>query len=392
MRFTRLFIGIAVIVAALWIIVGEQMAGASGDAVVNARVVTLRADTAGRVSMMNRSLGTRVDRGEPIASVEDTLVDVIRLNDLRMERAFLDAEAASHEATIAASRSIVDVLTARGETYRERRLEEIRTRLSHARERLAVLEDRGVPGEVEQRVVDAVDENQDRLPAEPLLAELALSHARERVEVLEITLATAEAGVFLGDGYNDSPNAQQQAVYLEAEIAGLEAQLAMVRARAAAVDQRIEREGVRVNALRGGQIASPVTGLLWTVLQADGVTVQRGDPVATVVDCGSVMVTVPVSESVYNRLRVGQEARVRLSGIDRVYEATVARMAGTGAETVYHHLAVAPSQQHLERYDVALTIPGLAAEGTAGCLIGHTGRAFFDERPLDWLRRLWGGA
>jgi hypothetical protein len=24
-----------------------------------------------------------------------------------------------------------------------------------------------------------------------------------------------------------------------------------------------------------------------------------------------------------------------------------------------------------------------------GCAIGRTGRAFFDTRPLDWLRELW---
>lgn len=386
MRFTRLILGILVVLAALWIIVGEQMAGASGDAVVNARVVTLRADTAGRIEMPNRLLGSHVEIGEGIASVDDALVDVIRLNDLRMERAFLDAEAGRIEADLAASVAILEGLKTRGETFHARRLEEVRTRLSHARARLALLEERGAVDAGEQRVVDAVDPEQDRLPAEPVLYELALDHARERVEVLEIALAAAEAGVFLGDGYNDAPNSEQYAVVLEGEIAGLAASLTETRQRAEAVDARIEREEVRVNTLRGGQIESPVRGLLWTVLQSDGVTVQRGDPVMTLVDCASVMVTVPVSENVYNRLEIGQEARVRLNGSSEVLDATISRLAGSGAATVYEHLAVAPSQQHLERYDVALTVPALRDAGNEGCLIGRTGRAFFDERPFDWLR------
>jgi biotin carboxyl carrier protein len=318
-------------------------------------------------------------------------VDVIRLNDLRMERAFLEAEAGRIDSVLSGTRSIREGLETRSETFRSRRLEDIRTRLSHARARLAILEERDAADPDEQRLIDAIDPDQGRLPAEPVLLDLALDHARERVAVLEIELAAAEAGVFLGDGYNDAPNAQQYAVVLDGEIAGLEAQLTETRNRAAAVDQRIEREQVRVNALRGGQIASPVTGLLWTIRQADGVTVQRGDPVVTVVDCSSVMVMLPVSENVYNRLEIGQEARVRLSGSDRVYDATIARLAGSGAATIYEHLAVAPNRQHLERYDVALSVPGLSEAGNEGCLIGRTGRAFFDERPLDWLRGFWRG-
>ena len=38
MRFTRLIIGFLIIVVALLIIAGEQLSGASGDAVINARI------------------------------------------------------------------------------------------------------------------------------------------------------------------------------------------------------------------------------------------------------------------------------------------------------------------------------------------------------------------
>ena len=100
------------------------------------------------------------------------------------------------------------------------------------------------------------------------------------------------------------------------------------------------------------------------------------------------MVTASVTERVYNSLSVGDAARFRLGGSSTVYDATVARLAGSGADTVYRNLAVAPSQRHLERYDVALIVPQLAQLGAEGCMIGRTGRAFFDGRPLDGLRRL----
>jgi multidrug resistance efflux pump len=51
MKYGRLIIGIVAVITALWIILGEQMSGASADAVVNAPVVTVRAPVAGNLQM-----------------------------------------------------------------------------------------------------------------------------------------------------------------------------------------------------------------------------------------------------------------------------------------------------------------------------------------------------
>ena len=41
-------------------------------------------------------------------------------------------------------------------------------------------------------------------------------------------------------------------------------------------------------------------------------------------------------------------------------------------------------------YDVALIVPGLNQHPELGCAVGRTGRVFFDARPLDWLRGIFG--
>jgi len=97
------------------------------------------------------------------------------------------------------------------------------------------------------------------------------------------------------------------------------------------------------------------------------------------------MVTLSVSERVYNSLTLGQRATFRLEGTSTSYDATVSRLAGSGAATLYRNLAVAPSQRHLERYDATLLVAGLRDDGE-GCMVGRIGRVFFDRRPLDWLR------
>lgn len=389
MRYTRLIIGVLAVIFALWIIIGEQMSGASANAVVNAPVVTVRAPVAGNLRIPPRQLGARAAKGEVIASIRDPLVDRIRLDDLLMELRLADASR-DQIATVTEETSVIrDGLRARGAVFRDHRLEELQTRLLHAEDRLAIIAGLEPTEETDLQSLDSIEENSNSLPGEPRLGALLLDHARERVAVLQIALQAAEQGVFLGDGYNDAPNAEQRAVELDSELTSLKSQLVEAEARRVTIQERINRERLRVNASSGSEITTPVSGIFWEVLEADGVTVQRGDPLVRLVDCEAVFVTVSVTERVYNNLMVGQAASFRLGGTSTVYEATINRLAGSGAETIYRNLAVAPSQRHLERFDVSLLVPELRSDSNASCLIGRTGRAFFETRPLDWLRALF---
>lgn len=386
MKYGRLIIGIVAVITALWIILGEQMSGASADAVVNAPVVTVRAPVAGNLQMPARQLGSRVSRGEVLASLQDPIVDRIRLDDLLMEARLEAAAEAQIAALLSETQSIREDLAEQTRSDRARRLEELREHLSHAEARLTILETGGVTLENEdQQLLDAVAQDADRLPGEPRLEALVLDHARERVDVLRIALRAAEENVFLRNG-ND---AGQRLWELDKDIAILASHLAEAQERSAAVRERADRERIRVNGLTGGDLQAPVDGLFWEVLEADSVTVQRGDPLLRLVDCQATLVTVSVTERVYNGLTVGQAATFRLGGTSEVHDATISRLAGSGAAAVYRNLAVAPSQRHLERYDVALIVPALRQAGPEGCMIGRTGRAFFETRPLDGLRNLF---
>lgn len=385
MKYLKFLVGLIVVVAALRIIVGEQLSGASADAVINARLTTVRTPIAGTLELGNRQLGTSVERGEVLASVVDSLADVVRLNDLQMERRFAESAVAEANGRVAAAEDAITQMQGRIESYRADRVAELEVRLDRARERLGLLED-GNAGPDE--LAEAVDRTPDRLPAEPRRLDLVISHAREQVETLEIELAAARKGVFLGDGYNDAPYAEQHQLQMQFERDTRKAELADAEARLAAVTERADREKSGVNRFGFSELSAPVSGRFWEVHTADEVVLQRGDPVVTLLDCGSVMVTASVTENTYDRLNVGDAATFRMRGGSAAFEGTVTRLAGAGAATVYRALAIAPSQKHLERYDVTLKVPGLAQDPELACAVGRTGRVFFDRRPLDWLRRL----
>jgi multidrug resistance efflux pump len=385
MRFTRILVGVGVLAVALWILVGEQLAGVSADAVINARLTAVRAPIAGDVTLEPLALGARVQAGDDLGTVNDLRADAIRLDDLLMEQSLEQAAALREREIIAALEAQAVALDARTTAYRQTRIAEIGARLTKARARLTLLQ---AVSDAENNDLSAtLGAGQSGNPGDPLLPGIALEYARERVAVLEIELAAAEDELFLGDGYNDAPWSEQWRANLDARLAEHRGVLAEVEARQAAVAARISDERLRVNRLASAQVVTPVSGLIWELRSATGENVQRGDELLKMVDCASVLVTLSVTESIYNDLTLGDRAVFRLQGDRRLFEGTIARLAGSGAETVYRNLAVAPSQKHLQRFDVALAVPSLADDPELSCAIGRTGRAFFDTRPLDWLRR-----
>ncbi len=300
MRFGRFFIGLTVILVALWVIVGEQITGVSSDAVVNARLSTLRAPIAGTLDMPMRPFGTFIDSDEDLAALDNPLVDVVRLNDLRMERAFAAAE--------------IGRLVAFGADA-------------------------------------AAEATQDNTDPEVLANRSPRTNSRVGAAELEVYLTEA-------------------------------------RQRLAAFDVRLLEENANVARLRNTRLTAPSDGLLWEVLADNGEVVQRGQDILKLMLCDTALVTLSVPDNVYNRLRVGQKAKFRLNGTETLYDGTITRIAGAGAETIYRNLAVAPSIKHLERYDVALLVPELREDTDLRCTVGQTGRVFFETRPLDWARDL----
>lgn len=272
MKLQRLLVGSVLALLALWIIVGEQLAGASSDAVVNVRLAAVRAPTDGVVGLRRVPVGTLVSVGEPLGTVTDALVDGSRLADLERERADL------------------------------------------------------------------------------------------------LAMAEAKKGQAAADG---------------GDAAAAETPLP---ARLAALDERISAERLWLTLQRRSDLRSNVNGLLWDQSVTSGETVLAGQEVALLADCDSAVVTLSVSQSIFNTLRPGQPVLFRLDGMGAALPGTVLRLGGAGAATLYRSLAVAPSSEHLERFDVMALVPALRTEPELRCLIGHTGRVFFERRPLDVLR------
>jgi len=378
-RYLRLVIGSIVIIGALYILVAEHVTGASSNAFVNTPVVTVRSPVAGDIQIATRTVGAEVTTDTVLFNVSDVRADGVRLDDLILEheRALAEVERLQGQKTALEDHSA--------------RLDRRRDAYAAARTReLALMADQPVDGPLPD--LSDPEKFEDLNVAQPVVdtaTEEPNGDTQASSTLAGLRLDAATGDVFLDGSAGATWNYGYWAETARHQLARLETDLSAAQSIAKSYDDRIARERVRMIRLTGGDIMSPANGIIWERMVGDGVNVQRGDPIMKVADCSSAVVSLSVSEIVYNRLRTGDPATFRLSGADAVMDGTVARLAGAGAATVYDDMAVKPSREHLERYDVTLIVPELRdADGSGGCGIGRTGRVFFEDRPLDPLRRL----
>lgn len=396
MKLARLSIGILIVGLAVFVIVGEQLAGTSANAFINARLSTIRAPIAGNVSLDTPALGIRVRKGQELGQLNDPLVDNAAVSALLGERAKADTDVTRLQTSLAAVREAIARLNDRAKLYHDHRLRQLEAEFGASNALLQVAQaqlalNRQTLTRISRlsssgiETASALEQAQSRVE----IAEREVENAKAQSTALQVGLDAGRRGVFLGDGYNDAPYSEQRISELrwqEDEMAaGLTAQTAMRDV----LNRRIDAERLRVNRLAHTALASTVNGILWSLQTANGETVQRGQDLFQLVDCDSTIVTLSVTERTYNTLRLGQSASFRPTGLSTTFDGVVIRLAGSGAATIYDNLAVAPSPRHLERFDVAISVPALLSEDRLRCAIGRTGRVFFEARPLDWLRDLW---
>lgn len=394
MKLARVVIGLVLLAGGLYVIIGEHFAGTSADATVNARLYVIRAPIEGRATLAAKSIGARVGLGELIAEVTDERFDTARLLELERDRDNQRIELkriAGQRDALSLSRAGFD---AQSTDYQRGRIRQIEARIAEtkatqdaaaARLREADAEFKRA-NELNNRGVQTAA-NLDRARATFDVSQQELASAQQRVSYFETELASARTGVFIGESYNDAPFSTQRIRELDQRLAELHVDEDQVKARIAQFDRQIDAERLRVTRLTSATLNARVPGLVWDVLVDDGEHARRGQDLVKLVDCNSLMVTAGVSEALYDGLSVGAAVQFRLFGDARIFDGTVTRLGGSGASPLYANLAVGPSLQHLQRFDVTVAVPDLQQQPDLGCAVGRTGRVVFSSGPIAQFRR-----
>ncbi|HXF53674.1 MAG TPA: HlyD family efflux transporter periplasmic adaptor subunit [Hyphomicrobiaceae bacterium] len=383
-RLLKTAIGLALVVIVGWGPAQRLMQTTSVEAVVNARLVTLRTPIEGQViaAQARLTVGATVAAGTPLLTIVNSRADRTRLDELRRLVERLEHDRQLLRAKLESARALHTEFAAQTRLFQEGRIRQLEARLAEIRSEIEVAKARREEAaDVLQRTETLAVKgwqtraSLDRARRERDIADQQIVAAQHRARTVEVELEAARAGTFVGDSYNDRPRSSQRADELQQQMAELTAELHQNESRTALLKEELAEEQARFTNLARVTVAAPANGTIWELLTASGEQVNRGQELLRMLDCTTAVVTATVSESVFNRLQVGGPARFRFRDGGKELEGYIVHL--TGVAEAPANLAIAPRSLIKEAYRVNVAIPALAQ--SQNCHLGRTGRVVFGD-------------
>ena len=382
-KLVKVSIGAVIIAAVGYLPVRALLQTTSTEAIINARLITLRAPIEGEVGAGLNGLvvGTQVGPGASLVKIANRRAERGRLDDLRRLIGQLEGERAALMTRNDDLRALHAELSAQTLAFKEARERQLDARIAELKSEVAGAGankaeaeralGRATPLQESGTITKAAFEKVRRDVTVTTEAEAALRHRLAGVEVERDALTR---GVFVGDSYNDQPRSSQRGDEISQRLSEVAADIRERDVRLAALRTELTEETLRYEALAATELTAPVRGSVWEVLTAPGETVVRGQELVRLLDCSGLVVTATVGETAYNRLKIGDPARFRLRGESVDHKGRIIGL--TGVATAPANLAIQPAALAKEPYRVTVALPDMARAGP--CDVGRTGRVTFE--------------
>ena len=383
-RLLKVLVGALVVTAVGWLPARTLLQTTSTEAVLNARLVTLRAPIEGEIGpgLGTLAAGTQLEPGTALVRIVNKRADRGRLDDLRRLVLRLEGERTALIARRDDLEKLYADLAAQTQAFTEGRRGQLEARVGELKSEIAAatanLEEadraleRATPLAALKTITNAAFEKARRDARVTAETQTALRH---RLAAVEVELTALHKGVFIGDSYNDRPRSSQRADEIAQRLSEVVSDIHERETHIASLRTEIAEETRRYEEIAAAELTAPVRGNVWEVMTAPGETVVRGQELVRLLDCSGVVVTATVGEAAYNRLSIGDTARFRLRGDSTDHKGRIIGL--TGVATAPANLAIQPAALAKEPYRVTVAMPGLAKAGQ--CDIGRTGRVTFDR-------------
>ena len=351
------------------------------EAVVNARLISLRAPIDGRIEDFAPTIGTSAPRGRLMLHISNSRADRARLDDLQRLVEQTEGERPAIVKRLARLREIYEQVTQQARAFQAGRIRELEERVLDLKAQVSATEaseSEAASTLARTRTLAAsgyqTNVAVERAERDAKVASHTQKSLNHRLFASEVELEAARRGEYVGDSYNDRPSSLQHADEISVRLAEAEADLSSRGERLSKLRAALDAETARYSEMSNAVLASPIDGQVWEVLVAPGEEVRKGQDLMRLLDCSGAIVTVTVRESVFNELRIGDQAQFRYAGQPARYNGTVVRMSGIASPP--DNLAIAPSGISHGGYRVAVSVPELAS---AQCGVGRTGTVVFNS-------------
>jgi HlyD family secretion protein len=381
-RLVKVAIGVGLVVSLGWSPLRAMLSTTSVEALINARVETIRSPIEGIVAAAPETgLGWNSGDASPRLRVVDSLADHAHLDDLKRQYDALETQSRALARKAELATAELQALTVQTERFREGRLKLLDARLEAETAELEAAEAKSSEAAASKRRTEQLRQSGsataaegDRAQYEWIAATSAEAAAAHRLEETRVERDAVARGVFVGDSYNDSPSSDQRAAELRLRLGELEAETAAAQSQMKLFSAQIAEEEARYRDRSDAFIVLPSSGRVWEMLTGPGEHVSKGQDLMRVLDCSHPMVSANVDESVYDRLEVGGRATFRpLQGGGKAYEGTIVNL--TGAAAASGNFAIPPVAMRKSPFYVTVAMNEMK-EG--GCSVGRTGTVTFE--------------
>ena len=387
-RALKSLLGLAIIVVAGVGPVQRLFEFASTEAVVNSRLVTLRAPIDGKIEDFTPTIGSTVTKGRFVLDIANSRADRGRLDDLQRLLEQTEAERPGIAKRLGRLKEIHEQIAQQARAFQAGRVRELEERSHDLKAQISATEASVVEATatLERTKALAASGNQttvavERAERDAKVSTQAQKSLGHRLSATEIELEAARRGEYIGDSYNDRPSSLQHADELSVRLAEAEADLSFRDGRLLRLRAAVAAEAARYAETSNAMLSSPIDGQVWEVLVSPGEEVRKGQDLARVLDCSGTIVTATVRESVFNQLRIGDPAQFRLAGDSARYGGTIIRMSGNAAPP--DNLAIQATGLASGGYRIAVAVPELAS---VQCSVGRTGTVMFNSSAGGFLR------
>jgi multidrug resistance efflux pump len=390
----RLVCAITLIGVSLWALLLPPLFPYSAHAVVNTKVVTVKAKEPGRIESLPAARLAVVKNGDEIVRIardEETLQR--RRQDAEFTRQKIQVRLDSLDAAIKVEMTRLAAAKAEQEKSRE------------GLGRLQVQARENTTDKVRLRKEELDEKRAAEARVAPLFKEgivTAAQWSRTRGETLDAERSLREAEselAVLSEGLSSNADPARDAIEglatrtlgLEREISGLNLQRIDLTSQISELDARIAATSSRLSEGTAYPLVTPINGIIWRQFVVPGETLVEGQPIVEIADGASLFVEAYFRRDFLNSITVGDRANIYLIGGGKYVGGHVAEVqVQERANREPDIINTAPLDPSMLRIRIELD-PGEAANVQLGSLakvLITSGRAGVFERTMLGLSLL----
>ncbi len=336
---TRIAVGLIMLMVLFFAVMPSLYIFNSVDGVVNGKIAVMKSPIEGVIHYPKKTAyGSYFKKGELIATVTNGRVNYSSLHELMTEKKTLEGRISSLEKRIATYSELSESLRKNLQNYQEFSRKQLEAKVKQDKQMLSeeLVENKRAKAVFESdKVLDehnaVAKRERDKNEAAYHESNERLIRYQNRIEELSNSLDAVNAGVFLGDGNNDSPYSKQRMDQLVIEISIAETALNEAKSRIVGIDEQIKTEQDRIEKAQKFELYAPFDTIVWRMPSVEGATVVIDSEIVILLDCGSIFLDVTVSESQFANLKPGDKIRYHLAGETKIYTGTVTALRGSGS-------------------------------------------------------------